>query len=188
MRWMLTVCLLTACSSGAEGPQGPKGDVGPVGYGFAGDRGVQGAKGDTGDPGPAGPAGPGAKLPHLVVDATGQDLGIMITDRLVYDAAMNGVIAYNPVDSIAIAYDQVKCIGAAKIGTNMLFNQLAIGPNLSLLRPDWTKVTPQWTAQSYKSRGGMCVDTPNQFDAVEFVDTKIAVVTHLPNELRVELR
>lgn len=87
----------SAGEQGPPGPQGSKGDTGPQGpegkqgpQGPQGLQGPQGVKGDTGSQGEQGPPGaqglqgiqgaPGSaaaatKIPHLVVSATGQDLG-----------------------------------------------------------------------------------------------------------------
>ena len=61
---------------GPPGPQGPQGQAGgPGSQGDKGDRGTQGPAGATGAQGNPGPPGPAL----LVVDANGQEVGVVIT-------------------------------------------------------------------------------------------------------------
>lgn len=104
-------CVLAAgCGSskgdkGEPGEQGPRGEQGPAG--------MNGEQGPQGAPGADGvcecPAAP--KAPHLVVVDTGEDLGVMISERTVWNEQLQG--PFDPFSRGGPYYVQENCQGVA---------------------------------------------------------------------------
>ena len=90
---------------GGEGTQGPEGPMGAMG--LPGPMGATGPTGASGAQGPAGPPGPNGTvmIPHLIVSATGEDLGPVVNDGCAYQ--LNAETCY----TATFYFDQQGCAG-----------------------------------------------------------------------------
>jgi hypothetical protein len=125
MRRALLVLMALGVGAGCNGSQGPSGPEGPAGNnGATGTMGTMGVQGEQGPPGtngatgatgpagaqgPVGPQGPAgiAQLPHLIVAATGEDLGPMTNDGCSFNPALKAETCYTS----SFYFEQQACAG-----------------------------------------------------------------------------
>ena len=183
--WWIAGILVAGCS-GAAGPPGERGPQGEPGFpGLTGERGPQGEqgppgdKGDKGDPGPAG----GAKVPHLVVDATGEDLGVYLgTNTALRVVAPIGVLS---TAISALYYEDANCQGIPYMPPNNVTNTLINGPNNHIWRSTGVRQPRNVAATDI---GNGCVVGGSTRDLFEAQDTGVPAKIFTTAELRVELR
>lgn len=176
---------LVACSAGSSGPQGERGPQGEQGFpGLPGATGPQGETGPTGPQGEPGAAGPGGKLPHLIVDATGEDLGLMldVVGVVLRTAPPAGIIN---IAASRLYYEDANCAGVSYIGPFQLANQLSNGPG-TIWKPSGQR--SRRTLIAYDSGTGCMPTTATISDVYEAVDSRVAAKVFALTELRVELR
>jgi hypothetical protein len=179
MRFAVVLFVLVGCSN--RGPQGPAGEVGP-----------QGPAGEVGPQGPEGPRGPAgvAMLPHLIVDQTGEDLGVVLGGNTVYSLVLKG--EFDPSSSASVLLDRPPINGVCDFGgAGAVFDppgragKLYNGPAGKLLKatgpPAPFTYSALWT-------GGRCTAQAGQSAGIPFVTTGQANKEFAPAALRVEMR
>ena len=192
--WCLMAATMVAACSGDVGPMGGSGARGPMGLqgptgerGPAGDVGPPGEAGPKGDPGPAGGA---VKLPHLVVVATGEDLGQVIGPDTVYNVALKA--EWNLTATAYAVYDRPDCDPAGDVRVSFRgwgFDSGHSGLVLDLADGRLVRigaVDPQFPAVSWKEKSGRCGEGGQV--AYQFEDLKMPARKLQPHDLRVELR
>lgn len=172
MRTLLVVALLAVGCSGKDGTIGPVGPMGPQGpQGFKGDPGESGA---PGAPGAAGKDGvcqcPAAiKQAHMIVTATGEDLGRLVGTYWVFNDKMGVLIDF--VDSFAIYWDQPDCAGSRYTVSAIEGELVHVVTLKTLQRVSGPTVTLQ--SKSYTGSDGNCNNATATYDLKTFVDTGI---------------
>lgn len=171
MRYLFPLALLCAsCNpqSGPAGPPGPQGDPGPPGM-----------------QGPAGKDGASAKQLHLVVEATGEDLGLFVaTNSAVAYNVKIGAVAYYSAQA-QFLYPSADCKGAPMLAASALQRPYAVvGPATMLVVTD----KPQKMRRLSSLAAGNCINAEIEQDAVPFSDTGVPGKIYAPGDLIVELR
>jgi len=152
----------------------------------AGLVGPPGPQGEKGDPGPAGKDASPAKVLHLVVADTGDDLGVMIDLGIAYRADIASVVWYKGPSSMA--YADADCRGTARMAAppTGLANAVFIGPANTLIKPRGGPMQFHYRSLLISAK---CTNSEGDFGSVrEFDDMGIAARVYDASELVVELR
>lgn len=165
------VVLLGACGGG--GSPGQPGPAGPMGL--------------QGIPGPAGPA---AKVPHLVVAATGEDLGFAMGLSAAYSPAHSLVIEY--VYAPTFYYEDDRCAGAPHLpGTGGQNRSVAVIREGTLLVVDGPPLDVRFLSFREDAANAKCEQlspTDPTRRMQRMMDSKIATQRRSLSELAIELR
>lgn len=129
--------------------------------------------------------GPAAvKLPHLVVDKTGEDLGQLLAGTdVVWSTKLKG--EFMPVARLAVFFDQANCVGTKYMGRahQGAFSNTTLGTVFRVRGP-----AAMIQYESYWDSNGMCVTQSSPTTAVPIADTGTPNIFFTPDQLRVELR
>lgn len=193
--WCLMAATMVAACSGDVGPMGAAGVRGPMGLqGPAGERGPAGDVGPPGEAGPKGdpgPAGGAVKTPHLVVVATGEDLGQVIGPDTVYNVAIGAEVSVTSVGEFILfekrdcdAGGKSKLVATGHVGIARLTNRN------TFVRTN-AKAAP-FEYWSNRGPNGQCENVldvaPRQMMAADFEERPAPFGPFNPHDLRVELR
>lgn len=128
--------------------------------------------------------GAAVKVPHLIVDKTGEDLGQIIGGGdLVWSPKLGGELM--PTALMNVMWDQPSCTGAPFLQaqhSKQLVNT-ATGHIFKGKGP-----AQPINIASYSAAGGNCVETVDSSTGVPAMDTGLANVLYDSAELRIELR
>lgn len=174
---LMPVVLATIGCQAIEGPAGPPGPQGP-----------------QGKQGPAGPAGKDAvqvQVPHLIVAATGEDLGVYVTRNIAYSAALKATVSYDRADG-TVLFAEADCKGdAATQGMVTMQNAYFVIPLRGTLGTMPVQQLSKFRPKSYvTSIQSTCInmESPNDVMAVPLTDSKVPARTYYATELTIELR
>ncbi len=183
MRTLATLLLVV----GLIGCKGEKGDPGGAGV-----QGAPGEKGATGATGTTGKDGVGTKTTHVVVTATGEDLGYPVgSGNEVFSPSFGGVLRFDYVSAVLFA--QADCMGPGLLqGANSLSwaNRMWISPSLTVLKVTGPLTTIQEVSWIERVADKVvCHSVPaSSSGGYPFQDTGMSVELHQPSELTIELR
>lgn len=162
---------------------GCRGDAGPPGS-----QGPQGPAGIQGQQGMPGKDAPGIKQPHLVLAATGEDLGISAGGTLAYTADGEHLVDYATVATVGFESSDCTGTGYVSIPSGMLENQFLIGPNATLLSIDVSRLGPSTDGKSFLGRTSdgkvLCQVYTTTLPRYTFTDTGISASPYSSTALR----
>jgi hypothetical protein len=123
------------------------------------------------------------KIPHLIVTATGEDLGPFVE----WDLAWNGSLPepYRVDNVVTFVYESNDCSGVPMVDQSPLYPYF-IGPGFTIFRLD-TNVGLK-TVASGRNRFECSDPIHSNTDKYTVIDTKIMAQPHTRSELSVALR
>lgn len=167
------LALVVGCSPGPEGSPGP-----------------QGEKGDPGPMGEVGRDGVTPKIPHLLVAATGEDLGVYVDRSMAWSEKLKAVVDYRRT-SETVLFAEADCKGAMATQGALLHGVYFVAPARGTL------VTAVGLPAKFQSASRIDAITPEactRFDrpveqfARALMDSGMPARTYRSEELAIELR
>lgn len=130
-----------------------------------------------------------AMVPHLVIDKTGSDLGVLVDHATVYNDKIKGTIV--PTVGVMLYYTDGNCaMPPMLVVTSSYANEYSNSALGTIIHP--AKMQPMnLTPKSQQGMDRKCVpyEFPNPADFVDVVDTHVANLYYPdPSDLRIELR
>lgn len=176
------VFVLVACNPGTPGPAGPQGPPG-----IAADAALIAMLAARVNELEARQA---AKVPHLVVAETGEDLGRMVTPSTVWRDDLDGELSV--VGAASIVYAESDCKGDAWLAWDRSAPawRMRVGPSGTVLRP-MALAPSNVPAASARAIGDECsnfVNAPSMREASPFVDTGTTANVYRGDALTVAMR
>lgn len=174
---------LLLCLAGCTTADGAAALVGPPG--------PQGPAGEQGPPGTQGTPGLSGKQLHLIVEETGEDLGLFVDFGAAWSEQLNGVVYYTY--GASLVYPEPDCKGAPMMswpGPLRHASSLIPGPSGTLLRPTM-RTGVKFRHRSWSELVGgaaRCANSENDAIVVSYTDTGFRMLPRERGDFDVDLR
>lgn len=183
---LLSVVVLSSACQGPKGEPGPAGPPGPTGL-----TGATGPKSEGVDV-PALMARvdmlekklAATKVPHLIVKATGEDLGPSLGGFCFYSAKLDGEICLPRTVSVYFSGD--KCTGKPFIRATATRQSALYAGIATYLRPMISEAREM--TRSYIDQSGACIESPEDKQMIPLVDTGVPLFRYQLSDVEITLR